>query len=131
MITVHGSQGINAVFKYISKNEEDRVFTAKLMGTDEINGWKKFTFKLLTKLKAVKNNTRSIIELSSIKIPYNIGEIKFVKGKKVSDSIKCTLENSSEMIPTDQYYLNIKIESKLYKRLLVLISNVGMFAYFR
>ena len=33
VVTVKGTLGVNATLKYISKNEEDRVFTAKLMGT--------------------------------------------------------------------------------------------------
>jgi hypothetical protein len=35
------------------------------------------------------------------------------------------------MIPTEKYYLNLTITSNLYKRLYVLIANVGLFAYFQ
>ena len=61
VVTVKDSQGVQAIFKYISKNEEERIFNAKLMGTEEIGDWKKFTFKLITSVKEIKVNVRSII----------------------------------------------------------------------
>ena len=91
VITVKGSEGVSAIFRYISKNEEDRVFTAKLMGTQEEGEWKRFTFKLVTSLKAIKADVRSIIELQSIKWPYYLGEVKLVHGKKESDLVQCLL----------------------------------------
>ena len=36
VVTVKGTQGASAVFKYISQKEEDRVFVAKLMGTESV-----------------------------------------------------------------------------------------------
>jgi endo-beta-N-acetylglucosaminidase D len=73
VVTVHGTQSVNALFKYATKNEEDRAFTAKLMNTEEAGEWKIFTFRLVTSLKALRNNVRSIVELTSIKYPYNLG----------------------------------------------------------
>lgn len=72
-ITVKGTQGINAVCKYISKNEEGRFFMAKLMKSEEVNEWKKFTFRLVGNTKEVTVDTRSLIELTSIKWPYYLG----------------------------------------------------------
>ena len=43
------------------------------MGTQEEGPWKRFTFKLVSSLKVLKNDIRSIIELKSIKWPYYLG----------------------------------------------------------
>ena len=109
VITVHGTQGISPVFRYISKNLEDRVFTAKLVKTEPVNDWKRFTFRLVTELKSLKGPIRSIIELTSIKAPYYIGEIKLMKSSKETHLIKCRLSNSQDMIPAGKYYLNLAI----------------------
>ena len=114
----------------MSKNEEDRVFNAKLMKTDEMGEWKRFTFKLLTTLKSLKADVRSIIELKSLKFPYNLGEIKLVKGRKEFHSINCVLSASKDMVPSDKYYLNLTVSSQAYRRLYVMLHKVGMFTYF-
>lgn len=91
-VTVKGTQGLTAVCKYISKKEEDRVFTAKMAGAEDINDWKRFTFKLVSGLKQLTAPVRSIIDLTSIKYPYQLGEIKLIKGRKPeSSSIQCLL----------------------------------------
>lgn len=65
-MTVNKTQGINTVCKYMSKNEEDRIFQTKLFALDEINGWKRYTFRLVSTLNKVKEDVRSIVELSSL-----------------------------------------------------------------
>lgn len=81
-VTVKDTQSINLVFKYLSKNEEDRIFTAKLFKIEDVNDWKRYTFKLITNLIQANSSIRSIVEISSLKTPYFIGEIKLIKGKK-------------------------------------------------
>lgn len=72
-VTVKNTQGINLVCKYMSKNEEDRIFSAKLFGTENINEWKRYTFRLVSSLAEAKTSIRSIVELTSIRWPYYLG----------------------------------------------------------
>ena len=72
-MTVKGTQSININFKYMSKNEEDRIFNVKLMGTSEIDDWKRFNFKLITSVKNLKADVRSIVEMQSNRYPYYLG----------------------------------------------------------
>ena len=57
----------------MSKNEEDRIFNAKLMGTSEIDDWKRFNFKLITSVKNIKADVRTIVEMQSNRYPYYLG----------------------------------------------------------
>jgi hypothetical protein len=45
---------------------------------EEINGWKRFTFKMGTAIKEVKQDIRSILEIRSIQYPYLLGDVKIV-----------------------------------------------------
>lgn len=119
------------VCKYVTKKEEERVFAVKMFKSEEVNDWKTYTFKLVTALSRVPILTRSILELTSIKIPYYLGQIKLLNGKKAdSPPIKCLLENSRDRQPASNYYLHLTISAKHYHRLYVLIQQFGLFAYF-
>lgn len=52
---------------------EDRIFEAKQEAVKEINGWKRFTFRLVTTVTEVKADIRSIIDIISITQPYFLG----------------------------------------------------------
>lgn len=60
-VTVKDTPKIELTFKYISKLEEERVFQAAFHNLEEINGWKRFTFKMGTAIKEVKQDIRSIL----------------------------------------------------------------------
>jgi hypothetical protein len=77
-VTVKDTPKIDLIFKYISKLEEERIFTTKLVEIDDVNEWKKFTFKLETSLNEVKSDIRSIIDINSSIQPYCLGEIKII-----------------------------------------------------
>ena len=130
-VTVQHTQGVSIACRYISKNEEDRVFAAKLVGSEEVNSWKKYTFRLVSSLQEVKATTRSMLELTSLKWPFWLGEIKLVCSKDSHyNPIKCRLTVSKDLLPSHRYYLHLTISSEQYHRLYVQIQEVGMFAYF-
>ena len=60
-VTVKDTQDIKLVFKYLSKNEEDRIFSAKFFKVEDVNEWKRYTFRLVTNLIQANSTIRSII----------------------------------------------------------------------
>ena len=80
------------------------------MKSEEVGEWKKFTFRLITQAKQVKEDVRSLVEIVSDSWPYVLGEIKLIKDRKAEPiELKCQLEPSKDYLPTTCYYLNLTL----------------------
>lgn len=86
-ITTKNAFNLSLNFKYITKNEAERIFSAKLVETIDINGWNRFTFQLVTKAVEVNADIRSIIDISTSSLQYLLGEIKIV-AKEIKNTAK-------------------------------------------
>jgi ribosomal protein L31 len=121
-VAVRDTPSVLLNFKYISKNEQDRIFSAKQERVEEFDGWKRFTFKLVSTVGEVKADVRSIIDIVSTRHPYFLGEIKFFEaGTDSKTAVACTIEASRDFLPTNNYYLNIVLRSTAHRRLLVIV----------
>ena len=79
----------------------------------------------------MSSDIRSIIDITSSDIPYSIGSIKIISSDNLPMfPVTGTLSISRDYVPTTTYYLNLRLSSSNYKRVLVSIENYSSLCYF-